>query len=91
MIRVKKGIKAPQWCRGCGKKIHETNPRTIRVTIGQLHSLDKKGRERFEEDVSAMWGYMHEECFLRAVGDPQAIRRQVQSSFGDLVPSAQTG
>lgn len=86
MIRVKRGVKAPQWCRGCGKKIHEDDPRIVRVGIGQLHSL-KKERERFEEDVSSMWGYMHESCFLLAVGDPAAI----QASPLTLVPAAQTG
>jgi hypothetical protein len=43
--------------------------------MGQLHSL-AKGRERFEEDTGSMWGYMHEECFLLAVGDPSILRRE---------------
>jgi len=90
MIRVRKGIKAPQWCRGCGKKIHEDAPRTVRIGIGQLHSLEK-GRERFEESIPDMWGYMHEECFLLAVGDPAAIRRRAASHLSGLIPAAQTG
>ena len=76
MAKYVKGIVAPAWCRGCGKKIHSDDPRIMRVSIGQLHSL-KKGREHFEEDPPKMWGYMHEDCFLLAVGDPDAIRRQM--------------
>jgi hypothetical protein len=88
MISIKRGIKAPQWCRGCGKKVHEDDPHIARVAIGQLHSLEK-GRERFEEDVSSLWGYMHEECFLLAVGDPAAIRNKA-TPFSGLVPTTVT-
>jgi hypothetical protein len=66
---------APDRCRGCGKKIH-ADDRTVRVSLGQLHSIED-GNEDFQENSGAIWGYMHEQCFYLAVGDPKAIRMMV--------------
>jgi hypothetical protein len=54
--------------------------------MGQLLRL-KKGRERFEELEDCVWGYMHEECFLLAIGDPAIIRKQ--APLASLISAAQ--
>lgn len=62
-------------CRGCGKKIHAED-RTVRVSLGQLHSI--KDGEDFQENSSrSTWGYMHEQCFYSVIGDPKGIRMMI--------------
>ena len=63
-------------CRGCGKKISSEDFNIIRISGGRLHSL-----ESFEEDPDLMWGYMHESCFLLAIGDRRAILEPVMSKL----------
>lgn len=74
-LRIHRGT-PPDKCRGCGKKIHTDDSRIVRIALGQLHEIEN-GLEDFEENEDEVWGYMHERCFLLAVGDPKAIRMMV--------------
>jgi hypothetical protein len=62
-------------CKGCGKKITpEEAERIVRVSIGQLHSVED-GLEDFEEKLGEEVRYFHEICYLLATNDPEAILR----------------
>ena len=63
-------------CRGCDENLLKNGQqgRTFRVCAGELLGIEN-GLEKFDEspDGDAVWGYMHERCFLVAVGDPHGI------------------
>ena len=60
-------------CRGCdGDLLAEDAGPIVRVATGQLVER-KKGFSFKEADKKKPWGYMHQGCFLLAVGDPAAI------------------
>lgn len=56
-------------CRGCGAKI-SPDDEIVEVSLGHLIGASE-GLPDFER--SDTWGYMHQHCFLVAVGDPTAI------------------
>lgn len=56
-------------CRGCGGRI---TPQDQVVEVSSGHILGtSEGLPDFERE--RVWGYMHQHCFLVAVGDPSAI------------------
>lgn len=57
-------------CRGCGGRITPQD-RVVEVGKGRLHEISEPDLPDFEQ--KSVWGYMHEHCFLVAVGDPSAI------------------
>lgn len=57
-------------CRGCGGQI-TAKQKAVAVSKGHLHKDSPEDLIDFEE--KSTWGYMHESCFLIAVGDPRAI------------------
>jgi hypothetical protein len=57
-------------CRGCGGRISPTD-KVVEVTSGHLHEVSEEDLPDFEQN--GIWGYMHQHCFLVAVGDPSAI------------------
>lgn len=57
-------------CRGCGGRIQPTD-KVVEVSNGVLHDVEEDDLPDFEE--KGIWGYMHQHCFLVAVGDPSAI------------------
>jgi len=57
-------------CRGCGGRI-APNDKVMEIGKGHLHEITEEDLPDFEQ--KAVWGYMHEHCFLVAVGDPSAI------------------
>lgn len=56
-------------CRGCGGRISSTD-KVVEVGEGHLHEVTEDIPNFEQKDV---WGYMHQHCFLVAVGDPLAI------------------
>jgi hypothetical protein len=57
-------------CRGCGGRIAPTD-KVVEVGEGHLHEVNEEDLPDFEQN--GVWGYMHQHCFLVAVGDPAAI------------------
>ena len=58
-------------CRGCGGRI---TPKDNVVEVGKGRLFDVDEEEDFPGfERGGVWGYMHEHCFLVAVGDPSAI------------------
>jgi hypothetical protein len=51
-------------CAGCGKKIKEGD-KIYRIANGRA------AEEGFDEVRE--WGYLHDDCFLRAVESPKAV------------------
>ena len=57
-------------CRGCGGRNSPTD-KVVEVGEGHLHEVTEEDLPDFEQ--KKVWGYMHQHCFLVAVGDPNAI------------------
>lgn len=56
-------------CRGCGGRLSPQD-QVVEVSCGHILG-ESEGLTDFDHEQ--VWGYMHQHCFLVAVGDPSAI------------------
>jgi hypothetical protein len=59
-------------CRGCGKELDKTAKNVVQVRLGEI-SKHRGKSPVFKPKDNSTWGYMHERCFLIAIGDPKGI------------------